>query len=157
MARGLAHDAQHYKQHLAACDLPRRNDLDGRGSLSEENLATFTKFFLEICIDQINFMESLVQPERLRQRIMLWAQEEIRLKGLPVKSDNVLEAVLYRGALPRGELPDLLNTGERQARRIASALTGRGVLKADSSRASLKLAFPATLAWRWLPGLFPES
>jgi hypothetical protein len=30
--------------HLAACDLPHRNDLDGRGNLSEENLAEFTKF-----------------------------------------------------------------------------------------------------------------
>ena len=28
-------------------------------------------------IDQVNFMESLVQPDRLRARILLWAEEEI--------------------------------------------------------------------------------
>jgi hypothetical protein len=28
-----------YKGHLAACDQTRRNDLDGRGNLSEESLA----------------------------------------------------------------------------------------------------------------------
>jgi Fic family protein len=31
--------------HLAACDQAKRNDLDGRGNLSEENLAEFTRFF----------------------------------------------------------------------------------------------------------------
>ena len=44
IARGLGRNVQAYKQHLAACDLPRRNDLDGRGTLSEEELASFTAF-----------------------------------------------------------------------------------------------------------------
>lgn len=154
VARGLARSADQYKRHLAACDLPRRNDLDGRGNLSEENLAAFTEFFLETCIDQVDFMESLIQPERLRERVLLWAREEIRHKRLPAKADNVLEAILYRGALPRKDLPELLGTGERQARRIASTLIGRGVLKAESSRAPLRLAFPAKLASHWLPGLY---
>lgn len=38
IARGLARQVRAYKTHLAACDLPRRNDLDGRGALSEEAL-----------------------------------------------------------------------------------------------------------------------
>ena len=38
VARGLARNSAGYKAHLANCDLPRRNDLDGRGSLSEEAL-----------------------------------------------------------------------------------------------------------------------
>ena len=92
--------------HLAACDLPRRNDLDGRGNLSEEALADFTRFFLQTCIDQVKFMEELVQPDRLRTRILLWAEEEIRLDSLPPKAGNVLEALLYRGELPRGDVAD---------------------------------------------------
>ena len=92
-----------YKQHLANCDQTRRNDLDGRGKLSEEALAEFTRFFLQICIDQVTFMEGLMQPDRLRARILLWAEEEIRLGALPPKSGAILEAVLYRGELPRGD------------------------------------------------------
>jgi hypothetical protein len=42
VARGLARNVDAYKAHLAACDQTRRNDLDGRGNLSEENLAEFT-------------------------------------------------------------------------------------------------------------------
>jgi Fic family protein len=81
-ARGLTRNVAAYKSHLANCDLPRRNDLDGRGNLSEESLAAFTRFFLEICIDQIRFMEELVQPDRLRTRILIWTEEEIRLGNL---------------------------------------------------------------------------
>jgi hypothetical protein len=63
---------------------------------------------------------------------------------------------LYRGDLPRADTAGIVGTGERQARRVVSALIERGVLLSDSSRAPLRLAFPATLASRWMPGLFPE-
>jgi Fic family protein len=156
VARGLARNVDAYKGHLAACDQPRRNDLDGRGHLSEENLAGFTRFFLTTCLDQVAFMEGLMQPDQLRARILLWTEEEIRLDRLPPKSGSVLEAVLYRGELPRGDAAAIVGTGDRQARRVVSALIEHGVLLSESTRAPLRLAFPATLAARWMPGLFPE-
>jgi Fic family protein len=156
IARGLARNVDSYKGHLAACDLPRRNDLDGRGNLSEENLAEFTKFFLNVCLDQIAFMEGLMQPDQLRTRILHWAEEETRLYALPPKSGSVLEALLYRGELPRSDIGTIVNTGERQARRVVAALINQGAIISESTRAPLRLAFPATLAARWMPGLFPE-
>jgi Fic family protein len=157
VARGLGRTAEHYKRHLAACDSPRRNDLDGRGTLSEEALARFTAYFLQICIDQVEFMSRLVEPDRLRARIHQWAGEEAALGTLPAKAANVLDAVLYRGELPRGELEAIVGTGDRQARRVAATLTDIGVLVSESSRAPLRIAFPATLASRWMPGLFPDQ
>jgi Fic family protein len=157
IARGLARNVDAYKGHLAACDQTRRNDLDGRGSLSEESLAEFTGFFLTTCLDQVTFMEGLMQPDSLRARILLWTEEEIRLDRLPPKSGAILEAVLYRGKLPRGDAAGIIATGDRQAQRVVSALIERGVLLSDSSRAPLRLAFPAALASRWMPGLFPEK
>ncbi len=157
VARGLARNVEAYKSHLAACDQIRRNDLDGRGHLSEEALGAFTDFFLRVCIDQVSFMEGLMQPDRLRMRILLWVEEEVRLNKLPPQSGNLLEAVLYRGELPRGDVPGVVGAGERHARRIVSALVERGVLASESSRAPLRLVFPAALASRWMPGLFPEK
>ena len=157
IARGLARNQDAYKSQLMACDATRRNDLDGRDHLSEEALAAFTRFFLKTCIDQVDFMEGLVQPDRLRNRILIWAEEEIRAGVLPPKSGAVLQAILYRGDLPRGEVAPILGTGERQARRVTAALIGQDVLASDSSRAPLRLAFPARLASRWLPGLFPDK
>jgi hypothetical protein len=59
VARGLARKVEDYKSHLADCDSPRRNDLDGLGALSEEALARFVNFFLGMCIGQVEFMEGL--------------------------------------------------------------------------------------------------
>jgi len=157
VARGLARNVGDYRRHLMNCDLPRRNDLDGRGALSEETLVEFTQFFLTTCLDQVRFMESLVQPDRLRHRILFWAEEEARADTLPAKSGQVLEAVLFRGELLRGEVPALLDTSERNARRVVSALIDRGVLSSESTRKPLFIAFPAVLAARWMPGLFPET
>ena len=157
VARGLARNVQAYKGHLAACDEARRHDLDGRGPLSEESLGEFTRFFLTTCLDQVAFMERLVQPRELRARILLWAEEEIRLDRLPPRAGTILEAVLYRGELSRGDAAAVVGTGDRQARRVVSALLNRGVLTSASTRAPLRLRFPATLAPRWMPGLFPEQ
>jgi hypothetical protein len=157
VARGLARNAAEYKQHLVDCDAPRRNDLDGRGALSEEALAEFTKFFLKTCLDQVRFMEGLVRPDRLRDRILLWAEEEIRAGLLPTKSGQILEAILFRGELPRGDVPALLGASERSGRRVVSALLERGVLVSESTRAPLFITFPAALAAQWMPGLFPEQ
>ena len=93
-------------------------------------------------------MEELMQPDRLRARILLWAEEEIRLDTLPPKSGNILEAVLYRGELPRGDAASAVGATERHARRIVSALMERGVLTrtararrcASSSRPRLRRA-----------------
>jgi len=157
VARGLARSVTKYKELLANCDLRRRNDLDGRGNLSEEALADFTRYFLETCLDQVNFMEDLMQPDGLRARLLVWAEEQARLGKLPQRAGRLLEAILYRGELPRGEVTTLLGIPERSARRITSELLQQGVFVSESTRAPLRLAFPAVLASRWMPGLFPEK
>jgi hypothetical protein len=156
IAQGLARNVGSYKHHISQCDLPRRNDLDGRGHLSEEGLASFTRFFLETCLDQVKFMEELIQPNRLRDRILLWVEEEVRADALQPKAGRILEAILYRGVLPRGDVPELLGTSDRHARRVVAALVERGVIVSETTRAPLRLTFPARLAPRWMPGLFPE-
>lgn len=155
ISRGLARNVEKYKELLANCDLSRRNDLDGRGNLSEEALVDFTRFFLEICLDQIDFMEKLMQPNLLRTRILLWAREEIELGNLSRQVFPILEAILYRGELSRGEIAEILNVSDRHARRLTSSLIEKGILTSDTSKSHLRLSFPATLASRWMPGLFP--
>jgi Fic family protein len=93
----------------------------------------------------------------LRTRIFVWAEEEIRLDKLPAKSTSIFEALLYRGELPRSEIQNILKIGERQASRVISALLEKGVVTSKSPRDTLRLAFPATLASRWMPALFPDK
>jgi len=156
IARGLARDVKRYKELLANCDRTRRNDLDGRGNLSEEALVEFTRFFLEKCIDQVNFMESLVHPERLRTRIHMWAEEEVRLKSFSPKAILLLDAILYRGEVSRGEVAQIISTKARYARLVVADLEKHNVVRSRTPYGRLRINFPAALAPRWMPGLFPE-
>jgi Fic family protein len=155
ISRGLARRVDEYKRHLAACDLGRRNDLDGRGHLSEGAMVAFTEFFLEGCLDQVAFMEGLMQPAALRERIMRWANEEIRFQNLPAQAPRVLDAILFKGALPRSEVNTVIGQSERTARGVTTALAREGIIFAAGPRDDWHIAFPAKLAPRLMPGLFP--
>lgn len=157
IARGLARNEAEYKRLLAAGDYPRQGDRDGRGSLSEASLAQFVAFFLQTCIDQVIFMEKLMKPELLRHRILSWASEEIQLKNLQPKSDILLRAILFQGEIARADVSAIIGLSDRAARRVSSDLIKIGALKSEGARSPLYLDFPARLAGRWMPGLFPDA
>jgi len=157
ISRGLARSVDEYREKLSNCDFSRRNDLDGRGNLSEEALVEFTQYFLETCLDQVRFMERLMQPERLRERIIRWTKNETEAGRLLDNSAKVMSALLYQQELPRGDVPELLGVTDRQARRVVSALIDREVIVSQTTRTPLHLAFPAVLVHEWMPGLFPEK
>lgn len=102
-------------------------------------------------------MRGLTEPDRLRGRVLFWAEEESRGGLLPGKTKELLSAILYRGDVQRGEVADSVGASTRTARRIASELTDISILQSASSRATVQLRFPAELAGRWMPGLFPEK
>ena len=157
VARGFARTSQQYKAKLQDCDSPRRGDLNGRGNLSESALVGFTRYFLGTCIDQVDFMEGLVRPDKIRGRIIGWCKSRVDAGKLPRQSPVLLEAVLYRGELKRGELMDLLQVARRTATRVASELLEAGILASDGPKLPLRIAFPAKLASEIMPGLFPEA
>jgi hypothetical protein len=155
VSRGLARKVNDYKTYLGNCDLSRRNDTDGRGNLSEEAMITFSQFFLEICLDQVRFMEGLMQPKVLRGRMLRWADEEIQYGTLPAQAPRVLDAILFKGSLPRSEVAAVINQSERTARNATTALSREGIIFSAGARSDWQIAFPAKLAPRLMPGLFP--
>lgn len=159
IARGLSRNEKDYKAHLAACDLSKRNDLDGRGNLSEEELAEFTGFFLKICLDQVQFMTKLMQPTALRKRIMDWAKEEERLGGILSHSGRVLAHILTHRELERKDVAEVVGFDERKARRVTALLHKRGIITAPTHRAPFRiaLALPAAIAPSFMPGLYPKN
>jgi Fic family protein len=159
IARGLSRNEGDYKGHLASCDLPKRNDLDGRGALSEECLAEFTTFFLQVCLDQVQFMKKLMQPNALRKRILDWAREEERLGGVLPHSTRVLAHILTHGELERKDVSEVVGFDDRKARRVTALLHRRGVITARTHRApfTIALALPAAVAPSFMPGLYPRN
>lgn len=156
VARGLARRKQEYMGHLASCDIIRRGSRDGRGHLGEAALSAFTKFFLEVCIDQVSFMEQLMKPTVFHERLSKWAKDEVGLGTIPQRGPQVLDAILYRGALPRADVAGVIGQSERTANNVMLALAKHGIVFSPGARAPWQIAFPAKLAPRLMPGMFPE-
>ncbi|MBI5446441.1 MAG: Fic family protein [Deltaproteobacteria bacterium] len=109
VSRGLARRRAEYMEALARADQPRRNDLDGRGNLSNEGLGGFCRFFLEVCLDQVRFSGSLLKLdgllERLRGYVGLREQRLVRDRApLKPQAAYMLQEVLLRGTVARGDL-----------------------------------------------------
>lgn len=157
VARGLAREEELYKKLLARADGPREGDRDGRGNLTQRGLIEFCKFFLDRSIDQVRFMSGLLEPATLLTRIEIHIEEEVRFKRLLRGSFAVLREAVLSGEVERAKIPMLTGYEERGARNVTAALVDRGMLTASSHRAALRLAFPADVAERWFPNLYPAN
>ncbi len=163
MSRGLARRNIDYKSALARADAPRRNDLDGRGNLSNEGLIYFCRFFLEVCLDQVEYMRGLLRLEELVERIRRYVElrssgmvpgpaEE---KGLRVESARMLQEVLVKGETARGSVIAASGLKERTGRGLLGQLIGEGLLVSDTPKGDVRLGFPIHAAGWFFPDLYP--
>jgi len=157
VSRGLARQSVEYKRLLMAADEPRRNDLDGRGALSESALTEFCRFFLETCLDQARFMRELLDPTELQRRMELYVCDEESAGRLPARSYVILREALLVGEVERGRVPKLIDASERTARRVVAELVDKRLLVSRSHKAPLRLGFPIDVVERWFPRLYPAG
>lgn len=157
VSRGLARNRDVYMSMLAGADRRRQGDLDGRGNLSLQGLVSFCRFFLETALDQIVFMNQLLDLDGMKERIAVYVERQIAFGRLPKNSGYLLEAVLFHGRLPRGEASRILNMPERSARRVLKELLDKKLLTSDTAKGPVRLAFPAKVAAYYFPRLFPEG
>ena len=155
VSRGLARDTAGYEAGLAAADESRHGDLDGRGALSEKRLREFCVYFLSTCLDQVKFMESLLQPGELFRRIKLFVEDEIDARRLPKGSLGLLREAFMSGEVERGRAPELTGYQERKAREVLATLVNQGLLVSQGPRAPVTLGFPLDVVERWFPRLYP--
>jgi Fic family protein len=155
IARGLARNSVEYKAKLMAADAPRMSDHDGRGARSAKQLGEFCSFFLRICIDQVDFMESLLQPGELLRRMKLYCDDEEAAGRLPSRSMSLLKEALLMGELERGRAAEITGYQERRGREILATLLKMGLLVSNGPRAPVRLGFPLDVVERWFPRLYP--
>jgi hypothetical protein len=92
-SRGLAIHQVAYNGLIAACDQPRRGDLDGRGNLSEAVLSEFSEFYLNTCLEQIRFRRKVMRLDELSSHIERWV-ETASAYGVHSRSSNRLQHVM---------------------------------------------------------------
>ncbi len=148
LSRGLSRDSNGYMLHLEAAD-----------TFEDEDHADFIEFFLEKCLDQIDFMEKLLAVDKMDLRIEERVKQLSMLgeKGIRPEVIIVLREAFRSGMVPRGKLPEMLHVSDRQARRIVSPLFKRGMLVSDSQKKPLRFGFPEDAMPDYFPNLFaPE-
>jgi Fic family protein len=138
LARGLASRSE-YKQMMDMADTPRQGDLDGRGNLSERALVDFIVWFLRVAVDQVTFMSSLFDLDTLAERLRS-VVAEMRLKP---EASRLLEEVLVRGEVERGEASRITGLPERSARRVLNEVVSEGLLASTTPKGPISLRFPA--------------
>jgi len=162
--RGLARTQEQYYARLNNADLPRRNDLDGRGPLSQEELVKFAGYFLEICLDQVRFMRERLDLGTLKGRLkslLLHLQEHPWQIGsekslIKLEATEVLHYVAMAGPIERTRFVEMTGLGERTGRRVLASLLDCGVLSAQSPRAPVTLGTPLFSLRFLFPNLWPE-
>jgi len=158
LSRGLARNKNEYFERLNNADLPRVNDLDGRGNLSERYLVEFCEFFLKTILDQIQFMEKILKLSELENGIAFYISRVERVFGRDVEPGRrLLTQVLHQGELRRGELATVTGKGETAARNILKLALKAGLLASSNQKSPVYLAFPAKVLTTYFPGLYVES
>ena len=163
--RGLARNQEQYYARLNNADLPRRNDLDGRGALSQEELVAFVRYFLEVCLDQVRFVQGQLDLASLKNRLktlLIYLQDnpwQLGSEKAMVKTE-ALEALHYTvmtGPIERARFIAMTGLGDRTGRRVLASLLDYGVLSAESTRAPVAFTVPLSSLRFLFPNLWPEA
>lgn len=163
VSRGLARRNVDYKSALSWADALRRNDYDGRGNLSNEGLVNFCRFFLDVCLDQVEYMGGLLRLHELVERIMRYV--ELRNAGmipgpagakrLRAEAARMLQEVLVRGEAPRGLVIAASGLKERTGRALLGQLIAEGLLVSTTPKGEVRLGLPIHVAGWFFPDLYP--
>ena len=157
LSRGLAVQRSEYYALLSNADQERsaRSADDGRGHLSERALRDFCTFVLRVMLDQIAFMDSLLELNSLAARIEHYTKVEA---GFGQEADGaflLLREALYRGEFARGEAGRIIGAAERKGRMVLAKVIEAGLLKSDTPKSKVRLALPAKALATYFPQLFP--
>jgi len=163
VSRGLARGRDRYMEALSRADAGRRNDLDGRGNLSNEGLVYFCDFFLRTCLDQVEYMASVLALDGLLDRITGYVKlrtEKLapalddRSSGVKPQAASILQEVLLRGELSRGDAAAASGSA-RMGRDILPQLLAEGLLVSSMPKGPVRVGFPPHAAAYLFPDLYP--
>ncbi|HEY3489462.1 MAG TPA: hypothetical protein VGK27_04985 [Candidatus Deferrimicrobiaceae bacterium] len=136
--------------------------VDGRGNLSNEGLASFCRFFIDVCLDQVDFMTKQLDLPGLLKRVegyvalrstgTLHSPEEAGEPLRPETSRMICEALL-RGEVGRGDLVRVSGLAERTGRKLLGRLLDDRLLASDTPKGSVRFGLPAHAADYIIPGL----
>ena len=158
LSRGLAVFRKEYYARLSNADQERSSSRadDGRGHLSEIALWEFCEFILRTMVDQIAFMEKVLDLNGLERRIEHYVK--VVDPEVEKQADRVfllLREALLRGQYERGEAGRIVGASTRTGQALLSLTIKAGLLSSPTHKAPVKLALPSKVLDTYFPKLFP--
>jgi hypothetical protein len=115
-------------------------------------------FFLQLCLDQVKFMSSMLRLEEMRPRVnALLTFESATHEYLSPGAGDALHYTFLNGPLERSRFTAMLGLSERSGRRILTALLDYGILRSDSPKGPVFFAVPLRALRFLFPALWPEA
>lgn len=158
--RGLASSGSEYSQRLGDADRPRLDEMDGPGPLSERMLVAWIDFFLDVCLEEVRFMQRMLHRQEMLDRLkaLLAHEEQVGRRGLRMEALRPLHYLFAtQGAIPRGDFAAMTGLGERTATTLIGKLLEAGLLQSDSPRGLVRFGVPMDALWFLLPNLWLEA
>ncbi len=158
--RGLARQRERYYEKLDGADSARQGDLDGRGNLSQKMLWEWCRYFVDLCEDQVDFMITMLDLPKLKDRLRAYVMVKGVTEGLTEYREEAilpLQTVAVGGAMKRGDFIRMTGLEERTGRKVVSRFLTDGLLRSDGHRGELSIGFPMSALHILLPNLYPEA
>ena len=153
LSRGLARQRGDYYRFLEMADCERLNDYDGRGNLSDAGLGAFCVFFLETMLDQIRFMESVLDISQLRSRVARYFQfEEVEAHRESLAA--IVHVLVDEGEISRSRVRDITGKGATVVAEIVKSGLDAGYFSSPSPKGVLRVAFPEKMREALFPKLY---
>lgn len=160
ISRGLARNNDRYKENLAHADRKRQGDYDGRGNLSNKALIEFCVFFLEVAIDQVNYMTSILETDKIVKRLEAFTELLVIKKGIKTESKYILVDLFLKGTITKADVMRITGTSDKTAKSITDHLESLGLLETISEKGKkvfYKPKYPINYSPSIFPGLYPSS
>ena len=161
VSRGFSRSIEKYKAALAAADEPRCGDLDGRGQLSDKGMLAFQHYFLDTCLEQIDYLSRLLHMGDFDRRLAYYVSQRVAGVGVDVdgkplskwrpETINLFRAVINQGGVLRTEVPAITGLGETVSRNLVKQLINEHWLVGEEKQ-PLKLEIP----FEGISTLFPH-
>ncbi|WP_244636408.1 Fic family protein [Pseudomonas coleopterorum] len=155
LSRGLARQQDEYYRRLRSADQPRRGDLDGRGQLTQSGLLEFVEFMLQVCLDQMKYIEHAMGMATLRQRLERAIAFEPRFEQAGIKQEvaRALHILLTHGEVSRSDFKIYTGLHDRVASGQLNKLVTLGLVDAPSVKS--RQLYPGLPVW-FAQLLFPD-
>lgn len=159
ISRGLARAKDEYVANLAKADSPRLNDFDGRSNLSDKRLFEFCELFMEVAIDQIDYMTKVVDIDNMLDRIGKFSELMATRGKLKPATEYILKDVFLKGKLSKADAMRITNTSDKTLKNMTDQLIDFELLtyQKEGKEIMYYVHYPITFAPYLFPGLYPSG